>query len=267
MDGHSCSFSGKTTQACAASRAVRAVLLFCTGALLCARGWMLPQPLQLGEMPFQGGTCLAFLSALYNCLFPGFARYRRRRNVHQRLTDVFKSYISGVCCRPCPGEFTFPSFPAAPPCPVSLLNSPFWRGQLHDKEFLYLGGLTEATRETSGVRWGGVSYVLCETEKKKKGQHGVPGLCPATHPEPVWQSVPASVKNDSVHFVYLAPTGLDSSYLLGRCKYLDPFQNRSVLLLFRKFLFLSSLGFFFFCVVFVKIKDFSEQEAYVSTTV
>lgn len=63
------------------------------------------------------------------------------------------------------------------------------------------------------------------------------------------------------------PFNLDSCYLLGRCKYLDLFQNRSVLLLFRKLLFLSSLGFFFFCVIFDKIKDFSKQEAYISTTV
>lgn len=169
-----------------------------------------------------------------------------------------------MCCRPCPRELSLISFAAAPHFPVSRLNSPFWSGQLCDKEFLYLGRLTEATRETSGVCWGVVSYVLCETEKV---QHHVPGVCPATHPEPVWQSLIAPLKNDSVHVLYLAPSGLDSSYLLGRCKYLDLFQNRFVLLLFRRFLFLSNLGFFFFCVVFNKIKDFSKQEAYVSTTV
>lgn len=145
-----------------------AVLLFCTGLCSVPVDGMVPQLLRLREMPFQGGTCLAFLPALYTCLCPGFAHCSRRRKVHQRLTYVSKSYISGVCCRPCTGELTLTSFPAALPCSVSLLNSPFWSGQLHDKEFLYLGGLTEATRETSGICWSGVSHVLCETEKKRR---------------------------------------------------------------------------------------------------
>lgn len=136
-------------------------------ALLRASGWMVPQLLQLREMPFQGGTCLAFLPALFACLCPGLAHCNSRRKVHQRLIYVSKSYISGVCCRPCPGELTLTTFLAAPPCSVSLLNSPFRSGQLHDKEFLYLGRLTEATRETSGILWSGVSNVLRETEKKR----------------------------------------------------------------------------------------------------
>lgn len=106
-------------------------------------------------------------SLLYACLFPGFACCSRRRKVHQKLIYVSRSYISGVRWRPWLKELSHTSFAAAPHCPVSLLNSPFWSAQLCDKEFLYLGGLTEATRETSGVRWGVVSYVLCETEKKR----------------------------------------------------------------------------------------------------
>lgn len=121
-DGHSCrrscKCSGKATQACAASRDTRTVLLFCTGPQLCASGGMVPQPLQLREVPFWGGTCLAFLPALYACLFPGFAHCHRRRKVHQRLIYVSKSYISGLCCRRCPRELSLTSLAAAPHCCV-----------------------------------------------------------------------------------------------------------------------------------------------------
>lgn len=185
MDGHSCrrscNFSGKAAQACAASRDTRTALLFCTGPQLCASAWMVPQPLQLREMPFWGGTCLAFLPALHTCLFPGFAHCSRRK-VHQRLTYVSKSHISGVCCRPCPRELSISSFAAAPHCPVSLLNSPVWGGQLHDRVHVPWWAHRGSQRSLWGTL-GVVSYVLCETEKKV--QHRVPGVCPATHPEPV----------------------------------------------------------------------------------
>lgn len=98
-DGHSCrrscNFSGKTTQACAASRDTKRALLFCTGPQLCASGWMVPQPLQLKEMPFWEGTCLAFLAALYTCLFPRFAHCSRRK-VHQRLFRFLSLTSLGV---------------------------------------------------------------------------------------------------------------------------------------------------------------------------
>jgi len=59
-------------------------------------------------------------------------------------------------------------------------------------------------------------------------------------------------KNELEHIVYLAPTVLDYSYFLERCKYLDPFQNRSVLLLFRRFLFLSRSVIFLLLRVFCR---------------
>lgn len=71
---------------------------------------------------------------------------------------VSKSYLFGVCCRPSPKELSCTSFAAAPHCPVSLLNSQFWSGQLRDKEFLYLGGLTVLVpgypRGNQRILWG-----------------------------------------------------------------------------------------------------------------
>lgn len=172
MDGHSCrrscNFSGKTTQACAASRDVRTALLFCTG--LCSvpvDGWS-HSSCSSGRCHFREEPACHFSQLCTLACVQDLLTVIAEEKVHQRLIYVSKSYISGVCCRPCPGELTLTSFPAALPCSVSLLNSPFRSGQLQDKEFLCLGGFTEATRETSGICWSGVSYVLRETEKKRR---------------------------------------------------------------------------------------------------
>lgn len=229
----SCNCCGETTHACTASRDTRTVLLFCTGPQLCASGWIVPQPCSsrrchFGEEPawhFSQQCRLACFQDLLTVL------------EEEKCIKVLIMFPSLTSLDFAAGPVLGSSFAAAPHCPESLLNSPFQSGQLHDKEFLYFGGLTKPTRGTSGGYWG----VFLMFFARQKRCSTVSLVCAQALTQS--QSVIAPVKNDSVHVLYLAPSGLDSFYLLGGCKYLDLLQNRSVLLLFRRFLFLSSLGF------------------------
>lgn len=106
--------------------------------------------------------------------------------------------------------------------------------------------------------WGALGWCfLCSSwareENRVQQPSSVPGLCPATRAGPVWCSVIAQVLHFSVRIVYLAPTVLDYSYVPERCKYLDLLQNRSVLLLFRRFLFLIS------SVIFLLLHSFLQK--------
>lgn len=115
---------------------------------------------------------------------------------------VSESYISGVCCSSCPRELSLTSFAAAPHCPVSLLNSPFQSGQLCDKEFLYLGGLTEATREASGVCWGVVTSALCETEKERSSTMSLVCAQPLTQSQSDSQSLLLQKMTQCMFFIW-----------------------------------------------------------------
>lgn len=134
MDGHSCRRTASSLEKyplCAASRDISTVLQPCTGLPRGASGWMILQPMLLVEMPFQREPAWHYSQRCTVACSQDLLAVIEEKCTKNSLCSP-KSYICEVCCGTC----TIISFPEAPHCPVSLLNSPFQSGHLNDEEVL-----------------------------------------------------------------------------------------------------------------------------------
>lgn len=125
-----CVFSGKVPTVCCKQRHQHSAAALHGAAAWCQ--WMddLAAHAACGDA-ISERTCLALLPAMYGCLFQDLLAVIEEKCTKNSLCSP-KSYICEVCCGTC----TIISFPEAPHCPVSLLNSPFQSGHLNDEEVL-----------------------------------------------------------------------------------------------------------------------------------